>query len=89
MAEKTQGQMIQETHQGLFGVEGTEDKGLVGDIKEIKSDVGTMKRDMNGKFDEVHKRVSKLSTKVWLIVGVLVSSGGGVGIWQLIEKLNG
>ena len=31
--------LTQETHQALLGIPGTEDKGLVGDVKEIKAHI--------------------------------------------------
>lgn len=89
MTEKTQKKMMQEVHQGLFGVEGTDDKGMVGDFKDLRIHVKERGLNVNGRIDEVHNRITKLSTKVWLIIGLLGSSGGGVGIWQLVERLNG
>lgn len=82
MAEKTQRQMIQETHQTviqlstvLLGVPDTEDTGLVGEVKAIKVDV----RSLNG-------RQRKLSKNFWILIGVLVGSGVlGSGIWSLLN----
>ncbi len=39
MANKTQREMIQEIHQGLFGIPNTEDNGLVGQVKKINGRV--------------------------------------------------
>ena len=39
MASKTQKEMIQEIHQGMFGVPDTADTGLVGQVKKINSRV--------------------------------------------------
>ena len=39
MANKTQKEMIQEIHQGLFGVPDTEDDGLVGQVKKMNGRV--------------------------------------------------
>ena len=39
MPDKTQKEMIQEIHQGLFGVPDTEDDGLVGQVKKINGRV--------------------------------------------------
>lgn len=39
MADKTQKEMIQEIHQGLFGVPDTEDDGLVGQVKKMNGRV--------------------------------------------------
>ena len=70
-------QMLQEVHQGIWGVKGTEDKGLMGDFKELKEAV----KEQNG-------RHHKLSKKVNILIGALVGSGlltgGGIGIAQLL-----
>ena len=39
MPDKTQKEMIQEIHQGMFGVPDTEDTGLVGQVKKINGRV--------------------------------------------------
>ena len=39
MADKTQKEMIQEIHQGMFGVPDTADTGLVGQVKKINGRV--------------------------------------------------
>lgn len=77
MVEKTQKQMIQETHQGMFGVGGTEDKGLIGDVKEIK-------RDLNG-------RVSRNSRLIFIIIGILIALGAvsGAEAADIIHILGG
>lgn len=72
MAEKTQEQLVQETHQGMFGVPGTEDKGLVGDVREIKREVKA-----------TNSRVAKLENKQRYMWGVMVGAaglGGGMGV---------
>ncbi len=61
---KTQKQLTQEVHQGMYGVEGTDDKGLVGDLKELVKEA----RIQNG-------RVSKNSRRINIIVGVLIGTG--------------
>ncbi len=77
MPDKTQKQMIYETHQAMFGVGGSEDTGLVGDVKEIKTNVKAQ-----------NSRVGKLEGKVAKIYGMiagaaLVGGGIGAGIGQL------
>ena len=69
MAEKTQKQLIQETHQTvntlntvLLGVSGTDDKGLVGDFKDVK---------INAK--EQWKSHNKLSMRVWILWGIVLA----------------
>jgi len=77
MPEKTQKQMTYETHQAVLGIEGTEDKGLVGDVKEIKADVKSQ-----------NKRVTKLEGKQRLIYGLIIgAAGAGGGLGALISKL--
>ena len=78
MPEKSQKRMAEEVHQGMFGVEGTDDRGLVGDVKEIKSTV-----------KEQNKRVTKVEGKVKQIYGMIIGAalaGGGIGagIGQLL-----
>ena len=59
MAGKTNKEslMIAELHQAVFGVRGTEENGLVGDIKEIK----TLLKTQNG---NIHKNSSNVG---WII----------------------
>ena len=71
MTGKSQEQLIWEVHQGMFGVEGSDDKGLVGDMKETKADV----KNQNG-------RVTKVEGKIRYIYGMIVGAavaGGGIG----------
>jgi len=67
--EKTQKQLIQETHQTvntlstvLLGVPNTDDKGLVGEVKQVK---------VNQK--EQWKSHNKLSMRVWILWGVILA----------------
>jgi len=76
MAEKTQRQIALEVHQGMFGVEGTEDKGLIGDIKE-----------MSKKLDVVNGRTRRNETRSKVnqaIIGILI---GGSGITAAVTKI--
>jgi len=71
MTGKSQEQLIWEVHQGMFGVEGSDDKGLVGDMKETKADI----KNQNG-------RVTKVEGKIRYIYGMIVGAalaGGGIG----------
>lgn len=84
MPEKTQKQLIQETHQSvnilttvLLGVPGTDDRGLVGEVKLIKFNM-----------KEQWKSHSKLSMRVWVLWGIILAVGAiacGIitvtGIW--------
>ena len=77
MAEKTQKQILQEMqpvlntlHTVILGVPGTEEKGLVGDVKEIKDSVAGLS-----------KSHGKLKRNFYILVGMLIGSGvitGGV-----------
>ena len=44
MTPKTQKELIQEIHQGLFGIPDTEDAGLVGQVKKINGRVSRNSR---------------------------------------------
>lgn len=44
MADKTQKELIQEIHQGLFGIPETEDDGLVGEVKKMNGRVSRNSR---------------------------------------------
>ena len=60
----------------LTGVPNTDDKGLVGQVKNNCEDL-----------DATRKKVGRLEVRYWLLVGLLVGSGvlGGVGIASLIS----
>lgn len=59
----------------LTGVPGTDDKGLVGNVKDNREDL-----------DATRKKVGRLEIKFWLLVGLLAGTGilGGFGIANLI-----
>ena len=57
---------IQEVHQSVFGVPGTEDKGMAGDIKDIKNLI----KEQNCRYD-------KLKSKVYYLCGVVACIAGG------------
>lgn len=80
MAGKTQKEMTQEVHQGMFGVEGTEDNGLVGDFK-----------DLVGELRKINGRVSRNSRLIFISVGVLTGTGilGGLEIADVIHLIGG
>ena len=71
---KTAKQLAQETHQAVFGVPGTEEKGMAGDIKDIKELVTV-------KFTAQQKEIDGVKSKVNKIIGALTASsaiGGAV-----------
>ncbi|KKL05276.1 hypothetical protein LCGC14_2607660 [marine sediment metagenome] len=74
----TQKELIQEVHQAVLGVEGTDDKGLVGDLKELKTDV----KAQNG-------RVGRNTLKIAGIIAFLAGLGvlGGLEISDVIHLL--
>ena len=80
MLEKTEKQLIQELHQGLYGIPNTEEKGLCGDVKELVKEV----RNQN-------TRIRKNEKKIAYIWGILVGLGiaGGTGIGLGIKALIG
>jgi len=81
MTEKTQKQLIQETHETvvqlstvLLGVQGTANGGLVKEVKDVKVSV-----------NELAKSHSKLKRN-FVLIGILVGSGAlGGGIYGLIN----
>ena len=71
--------IIQETHQALLGIKGTEDNGLVGDFKELKEAV----KIQNSRISKVENKQSKIKG-ILIGLGVLGSGGLGMGISQLL-----
>lgn len=67
---------VQRMETVLIGVPGTDDRGLVGMVQKTSGDL-----------DQTRKKVGRLETKFWLLVGVLVGTGilGGFGFWNLIR----
>ncbi len=51
--------ITRETHQALLGIPGTEDKGLVGDFKELKSEV----QQHNIQIEQNRLDINTLGTK--------------------------
>ena len=75
MTGKTQKDQLQEVYQAVLGVVGSEDKGLVGDVKEIVKLV----KEQNG-------RTRRLSTRVNIMWGIIfiLTSGVGFSIARLL-----
>ena len=81
MTEKTQKQLIQETHESvgqlttvLLGVPGTQNGGLVKEVKDVKLDI-----------KELGRSHGKLKRNFWLLIGILIGSGVvGSGIYSLL-----
>jgi len=63
----------------LLGVPNTDDTGLVGEIKQLKVDVGRL-----------YSRQQRLSKNYWMLVGILIGLGVlGTGIYNIVWWLNG
>ena len=69
MASKTQEQMIQEIYESvttlttvLLGVPGTDETGLVGEVKQVKYNAKVQWENYN-----------RLSTSVWLLWGIVLA----------------
>ena len=73
--EPTQKELTKQVHQGLFGVNDTDDKGLVGDVKLLIQHV-----------DRQNGRIRKLEISVAMIIGTGVLGYGGYGIVQLLSS---
>lgn len=80
MKDKTQKELIQELHQGIYGVPDSLEHGLIGDVKELVTAV----RAQNSRLGKNEQKVSK-------IVGVLIGLGivGGTGLGLGIKTLLG
>ena len=68
--------IINEVHQAVLGVPNTEDKGMVGDLKDLKAHV---KKQNN--------RITKLEIKVYSSMGVAAVAGAGIldaTIWHKV-----
>jgi len=82
MTEKSQEQLIKETHKTviqlstvLLGVPGTGDKGIVGEVKDNRVAI-------NG----IAKSHNKLKRNFWILVASLVGSGAiGSGIYNMLN----
>lgn len=80
MSNKTAKEMTGEVHQAVLGIEGTEDKGLVGDFK-----------DLLGEFRKMNGRVSRNSRIIFIMVGIFIALGslGGLEIADVISLFGG
>jgi len=79
MTGKSQEQLIWEVHQGMFGVDGSDEKGLVGDMKETKEDV----KKQNGRVTKIEGRIKYM---YGLIIGAALAGGGiGASIGRLFD----
>jgi hypothetical protein len=74
MPNLTPEQMTQQVHQAMFGVPGTDDGGMVCDIKRLVDHV----EKQNG-------RIRKLEIIVYSVIGTAVLGGGGLGVVQLVS----
>lgn len=64
MALKTEKQMIRELHHSFFGIEGTEDKGAIKDIKDMSKQL----RILNG---AVRTNTAWRKAIVW-VIGIMI-----------------
>jgi hypothetical protein len=84
MPDKTQKQMVYEVHIALFGVPDTEDKGLCGDIKEIKSSVSAL----NGDLQKYKKKTDRHSMYFgWMAKGGGIILGAATAIVGVLKAL--
>ena len=69
---------LNQIHQGLYGVPGTDDKGFCGRVKDLEEDHDALK-------SKVENQRNRLSTLIGLLIGAGVLGGAaGAGISQLI-----
>lgn len=79
MPVKTQRELIQELHQGIYGIPDTEEKGLIGDVKDLVTAVGNQNKRV--RITEIH--ISRIKG-ILIGVGILGGSGAGLGLWMLL-----
>ncbi len=79
--------LTQETHQALLGILGTEDKGLVGDFKELKSEL----KQHNIQIEQNRLDINTLGTKQEernkpskKVIGIGIT--GGIGLIVALIK---
>lgn len=75
--------LLEETHDTvtqlktvLVGIPGTDDKGLVGEVKSTKNDINAL-----------HSRHRKLDLRVWILIAVLTASGA-ISAGELTNIIN-
>jgi len=75
--------LTQETHQALLGIPGTADKGLVGDVRELKGDL----KHMNGRVGDVVEQTDKNTNDIkWI---KRIGGAGGTALTALIGIFKG
>ncbi len=68
---KKDNELIQQVHQGFFGVPGTEEKGMVGDMKEMKLSVKEHGEAIAG-LKSQSKRSKKEVGGIWAMVLAMI-----------------
>ena len=62
-------EMIRQVHQAIFGLSDTDEKGMVGDIKDIKKTVADVCSDQT-------KLKIKVGNLIWFLAGTGLLAGG-------------
>ena len=75
----SQEEQVRELHQAIFGVKDSADKGMAGDMREIKE----LLKTQNGRVQNNRASISKLKG-IMIGLGLLGSSGVGMGVVQLV-----
>ncbi len=65
--------LIGEVHQAVLGVPDSDDKGLVGDVKELVKTV----KEQNSRIRKNEVRISRI---VGILIGMSVLGGTGIGL---------
>ena len=76
MTDQERDALARETHQALLGIPGTDEKGLVGDVKELTERIASQ----NGKV-----RGNEVRSKVNQAVLTLLITGGGLSITKILD----
>ena len=73
--ELTQKEYSKQVHQAMFGVEGTEDTGMVGDVKKLVKNV----ENQNGRIRKLEVKMAAFGA----VLAVLLGSSG-YGLFQIL-----
>lgn len=75
--------LVQETHQALLGIRGTDDRGLVGDVKEMKGEL----KAVNKRMDDVEEATGKNTNDIkWI---KRIGGAGGTALTAVVGLFKG
>ena len=71
MTDTDRDNMLRELHQAIKGIPGTDDKGMLGDLKQVKDTIKSVCEDQN-------KLKSKVNGLIWFLAGSGLLFGGTI-----------